>query len=541
MQRYLTSLCILSLILGVNYFSQAQAIQHLPTDKNYEVKDPSMFHACGTDCTKHPFLKEYQRNPEAYAHLAGNRNTLFVPVTLTVTGTDDSLGFGRASNVLGTFCEMNADYAGTGIQFFIEPPIRYLPNTTMYQHDSVIQGGMEMLIHDVPNTMNIYFVSNPAGNCGYNLPYASMTVSYGCMDGHTAAHEMGHALTMPHTFLGWEGGVSYDGSIAPDYTVAAPTTVLYDYTDFKDTMWTDTLIVDTSIVENVDRTGPNSNCAVAADGFCDTEADYLAFRWFCDGTGASTQQQIDPNGTAFYSDGSYIMSYSADNCQTTFTTEQSNAMKAFLQNERPNVLYNQNPTRDTVNGQIVLIEPAPQAIVPDGSRTFTWTAVDGATHYLLEVYDGTIGGQLLEALVLTDTTYTSNMYLAPKPPINPYSWKVVPFNYGYTCALPSITNSFNTEVVSGVDGVKHVHNLQVYPNPVGRGQELQIELQLSKTDRINVQVYTSLGQIVQHFDWDVTNGLNSTQLSTIDLAAGVYFLRLDTNEGRITKKFTVNR
>mgnify|MGYP000043822657 FL=1 len=86
---------------------------------------------------------------------------------------------------------------------------------------------------------------------------------------------------------------------AGTFSEPAPETVLYNYTLFKDSLILDTLIIDTAYVEKVD----GSNCEYAADGFCDTPPDYLAYRWTCNqSTGTSFGTMLDPNGESFKSD-----------------------------------------------------------------------------------------------------------------------------------------------------------------------------------------------------------------------------------------------
>ena len=76
-------------------------------------------------------------------------------------------------------------------------------------------------------------------------------------------------------------------------------------------------------VERVDGV----NCDIAGDGFCDTPADYLNYRWNCNNQGLSNVTQTDPLGEKLKSDGSLIMSYSSDVCSYRFSEEQIAAMQ----------------------------------------------------------------------------------------------------------------------------------------------------------------------------------------------------------------------
>lgn len=126
---------------------------------------------------------------------------------------------------------------------------------------------MSMIGHDgedmmdennVDDLLNVYFVSDPAGNCGYFSPSDNgVAVAKSCAmpGGTTIAHEFGHFFSLPHTFYGWEYGIPDD----------------------EDQEWVN-----------------GANCNSAADGFCDTPPDYLDYRWNCPGP-----LQTDPNGDTF--------------------------------------------------------------------------------------------------------------------------------------------------------------------------------------------------------------------------------------------------
>ncbi|MCB0574414.1 MAG: metalloprotease, partial [Saprospiraceae bacterium] len=102
---------------------------------------------------------------------------------------------------------LNEDYAATGIRFYFKDDWNLINSTAWYQHANIPQGIDMMLTNNVPDALNAYFASNVAGNCGYNLPYAGVAVAHNCAatGDHTWAHEVGHALSLPHPFIGWEG------------------------------------------------------------------------------------------------------------------------------------------------------------------------------------------------------------------------------------------------------------------------------------------------------------------------------------------------
>jgi hypothetical protein len=499
---------------------------------------------CGTPEGKIPWLQEYQRDPSAFqAVLASRANTTtYLPLTFHVVGTDDSLGMAPLSSVLGSFCKLNQDFSATGIQFYIKPPIRFIYNSDFHSHDSVHIGGTNMLNYNIDSTINVYFVAAPGqGNCGYNLPYAGVAMSNNCLSGHTFAHELGHALALPHTFLGWEGGQSWNGAPQQSFTSPAPTEVTINYTDFKDTQYLDTLIIDTVLVEYVTRAGANANCHIAADGFCDTPADYLAYRWVCNQTtGLSTLPQLDPDSVSFTSDGWYIMSYAQDYCQVGFSQEQINAMLSFVTTEKPELLGNPNPFRDTIDGSsLILLEPAAAEIIDVDNPSFRWTAVPNATQYLLQIYRQPMGGgQIVEEVIVSDTFYQSPLTYPTRPDIFPYAWRVMPFNYGYTCEQYSSAQSFNTDAAINVEFTENkLFGWEIFPNPSTLGTNLQISIASDEGLNADFSIYNAQGQRLWSQAQPIDAGKTNFQVQIPSFwAAGLYFVELRKADGRVELK-----
>jgi hypothetical protein len=497
------------------------------------------FHPCGTIGGKSEWLKEYQRNAaQNQGGLQRSLTTTYLPLTLHLVGRSDSGGAASLENVLASFCQLNADYVDANIQFYIEFPIRYHYNSDWYSHPNVVIGGQMMLQENIANTINVYFVSSPAGNCGYNLPYAGIAMNNGCLGGHTFAHEMGHALGMPHTFLGWEGGQSWDNSVPPNYAAPAPVRVTYNYTDFKDTIWTDTLIIDTAYVETVPRSGAQSNCSYAADGFCDTESDYLAYRWNCTATNPiSAEQQIDPNGVAFYSNGANIMSYASDVCQSTFSNEQIAAMNAFIVANRQSYLGNQNPNNTPITATATHISPAAGATPPENNVRFTWASVPNATHYYLEVYrEPYASNTIISQQLLTDTSYIFPTVLAPRPAVFPYAWRVRALNQGYTCTWFSQPTNFNTTIASGVENLNENADfaIQIAPNPVQRNAAIQLTVNMPTMEAGNMRIINALGQQIwqQNLIFEAGNAVYNIALEPLSAQSGLYFVQWQSQDGK---------
>ena len=483
---------------------------------------------CGTPAEKSPWLKNYQKNTAAFR--LSTDTILYVPMTIHSVGTDEGTAHFLTTRILDAFCTLNEDMAASNIQFFIEGEINFINNTALNQHDTVIDGAFFMFQYNVANTLNTYFVTDPAGNCGYNLPYAGVMMNKSCSnpDDHTWAHEVGHALSLPHPFYGWEGGISWDNSVPPVYSEPAPERVLANYTSYKDSLITDTLIIDTIWVEKVDR----SNCTFAADGFCDTPPDYIAQRWTCNSNSESPIQQTDPDGVKFQSDGTLIMSYSDDMCANRFSAEQTNAMRANLLDEKQNLLYNQIPKLPISNAP-VLLEPAADQTVAFNQVRFAWKPAPEATHYLLQVSRLPNFPIIEYQATFTDTTALVNVLQANRT----YYWRVRPFNSHYSCAGFTQGVKFQTSATSSTGQLSSSAGFFARPTLISRGQPVEIIFRNQSEDIKILAISDAAGRLIFKRQIQTTQG--SYLADTQNLSPGIYFFVLENASGRFFQKVVV--
>lgn len=488
---------------------------------------------CGSMHGPSKWLKQYQQNPQVFS--PENDSLLYVPLSIHIVGTDNGTGYYSMKALLNAFCVLNEDFADANIQFFIEGDINYVNNSAWYNHATVVEGAEMMFANNIDSTINCYFLEDPAGNCGYNLPYAGMVVAKSCggANDHTWSHEMGHGLSLPHPFFGWEGGVGHDGSIDHNFSDPAPTHVLADYTFFKDTLILDTMIIDTVLVELVD----GSNCAEAADGFCDTAPDYLAYRWSCSDPDNpfSIEQQTDPNGEVFTSDGSLIMSYAADECAMRFSDEQIAAMRANLYEEKAEVLYNQTAPTPLAANMTNIIQPVADDVVQYNDVTLEWDAIDGVDGYIVEL---TILPSFPYSLTTFITTSSNSVHLTDLTNETNYYWKVRPFSYYDGCTLFTTVHQFSTSDFVNTSDVDSDFNVVLFPTVVSSGEPIELKWN-SAIDRgeLNVDVIATTGQTLSSSS--VLSGQGELTFNA-DLAKGVYFLQIRTAEGvQTTKRFVV--
>ncbi len=487
---------------------------------------------CGAPAGKSEWLKKYQQNPQAF-----NRSLdtlLYVPLTIHIVGNDAGEGYFGTNKLLDALCKLNEDYAEANVAFFVEGEVRYIDNSAWYNHDSVLIGAEMMFANNVPNTINTYFVSDPAGNCGYNLPYAGIAMNKSCSDANedTWAHEIGHNLSLPHPFLGWEGGVSHDNSVPHNFNDPAPLFVTYDYTYFRDTLILDTLIIDTAWVEFVD----GSNCQAAADGFCDTSPDYLSFRWFCNNNAQSQQEQTDPAGVKFRSDGTLIMGYADDQCQARFTPEQIAALRANLYEEKADYLYNQVPAPAIGSAPLALSFPLDGETVQFDDAYFEWEPVENATHYVIQI-----------SLLPNFSSALAREYFSTEPNLlvdgllnnRTYYWRVRAYNSHTFCTAPSAFRTFQAGDLVAVNTIAGISAPRLFPNPSESGQSAVLELQSAFSFSGRLELFSATGQLLWQEAAALQAGANRLEVNTAGLPAGLYFLHLDSPQGRLAERMVV--
>jgi hypothetical protein len=492
---------------------------------NLHAQTDNIFAKCGAPSFKSPWLTKYQENPDKFEQRFND--TLYVPITINIIGDDNGQARMADLGVLAALNTLNTDFKEAMIQFYLPSVVNHEFYSKWNEHETVLDGADMMFELNVENTFNCYFLKDGAGNCGYNLPYAGLVVSNNCANvkDHTWAHEFGHGFSLPHPFLGWEGGQTWDGTMPPNYSNPAPEKVTFDYTYFKDTLIRDTMIIDTVYVERVD----GSNCSFAADGFCDTPPDYLAFRWPCTASNTeSTQEQTDPVGEKFRSDGTLIMSYADDKCAARFSAEQIGAMRANLIDQKSNLLYNQTPKEPIGEFSMDLIEPFFDEKVYYKNIELSWTPVDSADYYLVQ-FSKYSGFQI----VSLDTIVASTDMVMPKLEMDKkYYWRVMPFNTHNFDFIFSEGSTFTTSVLSNIQDISN--EIICKPTILSSGEAIEIYLDSGRIiEQINI--FNLQGELVSSY-----NNIDSNKLLINEyLHKGMYIVNINAGTAVGTAKIIV--
>lgn len=481
---------------------------------------------CGTAPDLAPMLLKYAERPQDFV-LERSADTLFVGLQIHLLARDNGSGRFSPDRLLDAFCRLNLDFADSGVRFFFKNDWNLIDSTGWYQHETIEQGIDMMLTNNVPGALNAYFAANVADNCGYNLPYAGVAVSHGCggPNSHTWAHEVGHALSLPHPFIGWEGKV---------YNIANPTpdTLTYDYTHFHDSLETQIPApLDTALVEYLD----GSNCAIAADRICDTKPDYLSYRWDCDGQSNSLVQQKDPSGATFYSDGTLFMSYSNDNCSNRFSDDQIAIMRATLQTEKADWLVNGTPEGD-ITEIPELLSPVGGQLTPFNGTVLQWSAVPNATRYVVQV--SRFANFIVKEVdvVTAGTTYT----IGQLPNNLTYYWRVRPFNDWYACTELTEDASFKTADISAA-AEPDAEGWLLYPTLLEAGDPINLTIPNSwQHETARCAVYDQAGHLMWENTLPVGQEIRLLHLPSSEWPQGVYRLVFSSARGLKTSTFCLH-
>ncbi|MCS6916971.1 MAG: hypothetical protein NZM08_04740, partial [Chitinophagales bacterium] len=259
---------------------------------------------CGTQLPEH--MKEWLRTHAAQNQMplpAEVRTVYELPMHIHLVGRDNGTGLHYLDVLWQNLCDLNDQFAETGFMFYLKNYPTYIFNSAYYEHD-YYTGAEMMFDYNVSNTINVYVVGDPAGNCGYFWGWPdAVAIARGCFNvGNTTfAHELGHYFSLPHPFDNING-----------------------------------------ILEYVD----GSNCTVGGDLFCDTRADILNYRWDCPYTGGA----VDPKGMPYNPDSSLYMSYALDRCTYRFSPQQQNAMINYLNAKRSYLKNQPKPDMGPISG-----------------------------------------------------------------------------------------------------------------------------------------------------------------------------------------------
>jgi hypothetical protein len=456
---------------------------------------------CGTDHI--PGYKDWYRAVSAAREGQSLKTTggpYYIPVQVHIVRESNGSGGIKKQDAMQRICELNQRFDPTNFYFYLKNDIRVINNSTFYAH-TFQQGNIMMFQNNVAGALNMYFVQDAAGNCGYFSPSGgAVAITNSCAGANetTITHEVGHFFSLPHTFFGWEGGTTPPSAEQ----------------------------------ERVN----GSNCSTAADNFCDTPPDYEWDRWNC----SSPPTFTDLNGASFTPDGTLYMSYSDDACTNRFSTEQNTAMTNYLVNQRPDLQPAVTPGAMNFAGTTVVYPTSGMNNVSPNNTTFRWRAVPGATKYhLLVSTQPQFANPVIDAYVTNDTFYTLSGNLAPQ---TQHIMTVKPYDPFWLCAPYTSTLLFTTDTLMTIGITKPMlsEGIKIFPNPVGQGTSVMMEFDNETPSAYTFTLIDLMGRTV--FEKAVKEKASGRQVVPMPtLETGVYLARVETEISVYTQKLVIRK
>ncbi len=481
---------------------------------------------CGTD--DYASMSIFRTNLD-HLRTPGRGVKNYIPVTFHILAS--STGNGRVSeeNLLLQVANLNAQYADQDIIFYLDE-LKYINNDLIYKTPGAWEAENQMFPYKDDNAVNIFICDK--ANDGTEQPgvttlgyytrswdWIVMNKSQINYTANTLSHEVGHFLSLPHTFLGWECN--------PFNVAKYGNPVKFDNTLSCDGGWGEWEI------ELHDR----SNCATAGDQICDTPEDYnlgLFFQPGCD----SNRIVKDKNGELITPMINNVMSYYKGCDAFMFSpTQKQLILTDFLSGNRDYIRTGVVPNTDSVTAPVEYIYPI------NGEETHTtsgivldWEDTPGANQYLL-TYARNAGFTISTVkLIVNESQFELPGELQEG---SNYYWKVWPFNESRTDARYSATQHFVVGDLSDVNTIRDIESFLIYPNPVHSGETPYLSMHAVQPIDGHLEVLDMAGRILAGSSVAIPVGDSQTPVPVHDLLPGIYIIRLNTASGMLLSQVKV--
>ncbi len=471
---------------------------------------------CATPAHFSSWLKEYQKNPNKH-HQRSLDEIVYLPVTFHSVGKSDGTGHMPLDNYTQRMCQLNNAFAPYQLQFYLEGDINKVNRTSYYDHTTFSDGFRMMQSNKKSFAINVFITNSaPSDACGYWHPSAdAIVVKQQCFrNAVTLVHEVGHWLSLPHTFFGWEG-------IEHDASRPAP---LFHNISGNDTLF----------VESVS----GKHCASAADGFCDTKPDYLSLGWQCNSEGFSAIMQKDPEGTDFQSDATNFMSYSADQCQSSFSEQQTAAMHAYIDFSKKSYVKRTPILGSVAEGQEVkAIFPENGDFVDHKKITLEWEHFPNANRYHVQISRFSFFGTIEKEFYVVNT---NKLNIGEMAVDRKFYWRVKPMNPFDVCTADFTTiGRFETYDITAIEEVSTNNYVDVYPTILSaQSPTVYITFDFGEILNTEIDILSLSGQRLKQ----VVLANPASETHRIEFAgqpAGIYLLRIATAKGTLVKRIAV--
>jgi hypothetical protein len=480
---------------------------------------------CGT--SQEPLLERIDVNKRNMIELQRGAQK-YIPVTFHLVAAANGSGRVTEEAVLQQLASLNVQYADQEAKFYIDR-FNYFDNDAVYNSPASNAAKVQMRLRKDNNSINV-FITNSADNGGqtpgevlayYDTQEDWIVSQRGEINGatNTMAHELGHFFSLPHPFVGWD---------CHPYT-------LDEYTNPVNVQFTIPCEGGggSVLIELHNRT----NCNTAGDRICDTPEDYnlgLLYQNNC----AENNSVKDINSEVIKPMVNNFMSYYRECDDYEFTQTQKNLINTdFFSIQRAYIRTGVVPNTTPVVDPVAYITPINGEETNGASNILLdWENTPGANRYLL-IYDRFASFTFNPQKLIV----TSSEYVIPGPLTDniTYFWKVWPFNESMTDAGYSATQSFKVGTGVGVNEIHDISDYALTPNPVTDHVTALLTLSSTKAFSGSLEITDASGHVLSKETIQIPSGLSQFPIQNSDFPAGIYFVVLHSDRGRLVERLLI--
>ena len=458
---------------------------------------------------------------------------IYVPVKFHIIARTEGTGGIAESDVLQQLAVLNRDYAEQDIQFYIDSGFNYISNTATFNDPSSQAGTFVLSNAKLNGRVNIFIPStamtgsgNPGTVLGFYSPFRDWVVIRQAevrLRTITLTHELGHYLSLLHPHNGWDSAefLANIDQFTPTPAISAGGSVP---------------------TENQDRTGACKNCETAGDFLCDTPPDYnFGFGWNdCD----FDLGVLDPCDVVVDVQENNFMGYFLRGCDAyQFTNQQKQLMEVDLSNRISNstILGSLSPdTIEPVEGEVVANVPPVDGVSAQADAVFfQWERVPGATNYIFQLSRRELGLNSGVTQVILEDGVNQVLIDEEFIPGADYIWRVYPYNQTSTGAGFSEIFGFTAGELVNVQTIEEISSFELYPNVLTAQSEVVLDINSDANFDAEIQVINLSGQVVMSRTNNIVSGSNKINILMPSIGQGVYFVKVSSERGIISKKLIV--
>lgn len=473
-------------------------------------------HICGTTYDDQLSMVP---SPDENEMVHSRQSTRFIPIRLHLVTDNEGKGLPSIGVVLDQFARINADFDSVGFKFYMAGTNFFNVIKDINIYEAPLDNISSIVNYKLSSAVNVFVTKNTyEGNgTGTVLAYYSPSGDHIVMlstqlgkTNNTLSHEIGHFFNLRHTFFGWEQDP-------------------YSATKHGNPLTSRTAPSGNVAVE----LSSGSNCNSAADQICDTPPDYNF------GFGASSCNWIrdvkDPDGNAVIPMVNNQMGYFNNCSKYRFSQGQINRMLSNLNaSNRFAINTGYIPTTSPITSAVAVTTPTLNSTVSNYNYVpITWTAVGGATHYLVEITDGR--SNIYEIV-------NTNSYIAKTlSPNVRYVLKVRPFNEGFT-DTKTTTSIFSTgsQTVSTQQVLLSEVKIELAQNPVSISNGYLLASYVSPSVmQVQISLIAIDGKLMSRSTNELKAGQGSIGIKIEDLEPGHYILNMSSKNGTVSKKLII--